>query len=190
MDNCWVGREGVEYAEWAVSAKWLTVYVMSSGVQVFISGRRHARVHSRVKRRVVNIRGASTHQVQHQNKLWAAHTSRSDHCGVQYMRGRDACWEKEARLWILVFPHLWITWKRFFLWTLLTHANKELQENSPEWRRIYTCFNDFPPTTICLPWCLYFGVGRLCLFGDAAALEKREGWQLGSPLPSHSAPRW
>lgn len=39
------------------------------------------------------------------------------------------------------------------------------------------------------PWFIYFGEGRFCSVGDAAALEKRQGWQLGSPLPSRSAPR-
>lgn len=44
-------------------------------------------------------------------------------------------------------------------------------------------------------WFVYLGAHTLwtkegfAWFGDAAALEKREGWQLGSPLSLHSAPR-
>lgn len=145
---------------------------MSSAVQVYISGRRHTTVHSRVIRRVMNVRGALTHQVQHQNKLWDARTPPSDHCGVQYhaRRGRLLTERSSSRLWILLFPHLLDNlegWKRF-LWTLLTHANKELRVNSLGVKKdLYVfleIFFSFFFSSICLPWCKYFGVGRFCCF--------------------------
>lgn len=164
---------------------------MSSGVQVYISGRRHATVHSRVIRRVVNIRGALTHQVQHQNKLWAAHTPRSDHCGVQYhaRKGRLLRERSTAVDIGLSSPLDNLEIGNAFpgrFWRTPTRSYGRTPRSEEGFIRVLKIFF----FSICLPWCIYFGVGRLCLVGDAAALEKREGWQLGSPLPSHSAPRW
>lgn len=116
---------------------------MSSGVQVYIFGRRHTTLHSRVIRRVVNIRGALTHQVQHQNKLWAAHTPRSDHCGVQYTARKGRQLRESTAVDIdLPSPLDNLEIGNAFsgrFWRMPTRGDGRTPR---EWRRIYTCFED------------------------------------------------
>lgn len=152
---------------------------MSSAVQVYISGRRHTTVHSRVIRRVMNIRGALTHQVQHQNKLWAAHTRRSDHCGVQYHARRGRLLTERSTAVDIGLPSPLDNLEIGNAFDARQQgATGELPGSEEGFIRVLEIFYFW---SICLPWCKYFGIGRFCCF---------IGWWRGCPGEARRMAAW
>lgn len=84
---------------------------------------------------------------------------------------------KEARLWILVFPHLWITWK---LETVLTHATQGATWELPwsEKKDLYAFF--------CLFFCFVFPP-LVYLFWSREVLL---GWWRGCPGEATRMAAW